>query len=99
MSTEQTAAGSLFDLLIDDHRKMQQLREQWHTRMRGVRVRFIADWRDQPFGSSKPSLKGREYTVSGVLIGLSDALPHLYLDGVANAVGLEFVELVPASGA
>lgn len=68
--------------------------EQANRAMRGHRVRITKKWHDQQFGRSKANLIGKEYPVRSVLVADWHDGISLWLDGLACAIPLDYVELL-----
>ena len=62
--------------------------------VRGRYVRIIKDFRDQPWGSSKPNLKGKVFKVRNLFFSDIDGGCTLWLEGVRCGVSINEVEFV-----
>lgn len=61
--------------------------------VKGRRIRITSDWRDQPYGRSKPSLRGKEFVATGVRIDVH--CTAIICQGLWCAPGVEDVEFLP----
>lgn len=80
--------------------EMARLDRNINDMLAGRRVRITSDYNGQPYGSSRPSLRGKEYCVRAAFFsGEGGYRPEitLWLDGpdhLTNAVRLDEVEVL-----
>lgn len=72
--------------------RIEQIIQTYRTTWVGTPVRIVTDFYDQPFGRSKPNLKGRRFVIEGVC--LDGATPTVCLAGVQHPVDLDCLEVV-----
>jgi len=78
-------------------RHVQSINDDANRALKGVRVRIVSDYNGQPYGRSKPSLKGTICTVDSVSI--DDNRAHIFLKEYLYghpSVGLNDIEFIEA---
>lgn len=71
------------------HTQSLRLEEEANALLVGQKVRVLTDYNGQPYGSSKPSLKGHIFTVTSVLFGYN---VQISLEGQRLFLNLDEVE-------
>lgn len=83
---------SLKDELKSTEDKIKALMNLSEGQVKGARVRIIKKFRDQPWGTSKPDLQGKIYTVD--FLHFSNNRIIVFVEGLRCSLALDQIEFL-----
>lgn len=72
--------------------QINAIQEQLNSQFKGKRVRILRDFHDQPWGRSKPNLKGCEYTIQSV--GVDAYNCWVFLQGLSCGISPDSIQVI-----
>lgn len=89
---------NIVSMITKEKKKLDEIRDRMNSMVEGKDALIIADFHDQPYGKSKPNLKGEVRKITRLFFGFSFEI-FVFLDGCRCAIPLKKISILNSKGA
>lgn len=84
---------SIVSMITKEKNKLDAIRDRMNSMVAGKEALIVADFHDQPYGKSKPNLKGEVRKITRLFFGFSFEI-YVFLEGCRCSIPLKKVSIL-----